>query len=92
MDGPASSERGPFVSESSFSPFPSPRTAVLADEPTGELDTKTGREILQLFQHLNQELHKTAIVVTHDQRVSEIADRTLEIEDGKIVTRVAVAE
>lgn len=58
---------------------------ILADEPTGELDTKTGHEILQLFQRLNRDLHKTAVVVTHDQRVSQIAKRTLQIEDGKIV-------
>jgi putative ABC transport system ATP-binding protein len=58
---------------------------LLADEPTGELDTKTGHEVLELFQRLNQDLHKTAIVVTHDQRVSKIASRVLQIEDGKIV-------
>ncbi|MFA5897277.1 MAG: ABC transporter ATP-binding protein [Thermoplasmata archaeon] len=61
---------------------------ILADEPTGELDTKTGHEILELFQRLNQDLHKTAIVVTHDQRVASIAHRILEIVDGKIVGEV----
>lgn len=58
---------------------------ILADEPTGELDTKTGHEVLEVFQRLNQELRKTAIVVTHDQRVSNMAHRVLQIEDGKIV-------
>ena len=61
---------------------------ILADEPTGELDTKTGHEILELFQRLNQDLHKTAIVVTHDQRVANIAHRILQIVDGKIVGTV----
>ncbi|HEY7588158.1 MAG TPA: ABC transporter ATP-binding protein [Thermoplasmata archaeon] len=58
---------------------------ILADEPTGELDTKTGHEVLELFERLNRELRKTAILVTHDQRVSRIAHRVLQIEDGKIV-------
>ncbi|HEY5538545.1 MAG TPA: ABC transporter ATP-binding protein [Thermoplasmata archaeon] len=58
---------------------------VLADEPTGELDTKTGAEVLDLFRRLNRDLHKTIIVVTHDERVAKIAHRILQIEDGKIV-------
>ncbi len=59
---------------------------LLADEPTGELDTKTGQEVLDLFQHLNQEFGKTVVVVTHDQRVASIAHRILEIRDGKILS------
>ena len=59
---------------------------LLADEPTGELDTKTGQEVLDLFQHLNQDFGKTVVVVTHDQRVASIAHRILEIRDGKILT------
>jgi putative ABC transport system ATP-binding protein len=58
---------------------------ILADEPTGELDTKTGHEILELFGRLNQEFKKTILVVTHDQRVANIAHRILQIEDGKII-------
>ena len=57
---------------------------ILADEPTGELDTKTGHEILELFGRLNQDFKKTILVVTHDQRVANIAHRVLQIEDGKI--------
>ncbi len=58
---------------------------ILADEPTGELDTKTGQEILDLFGRLRGDLHKTVIIVTHDMRVARITDRILHIEDGKIV-------
>ena len=64
---------------------------LLADEPTGELDTKTGQEILDLFRRLNQELRKTIVVVTHDARVSQIAHRVLEIRDGKILGETAAA-
>lgn len=58
---------------------------VLADEPTGELDTKTGQEVLDLFRRLNQDLGKTIIVVTHDARVAHIAHRVLDIRDGQIL-------
>jgi putative ABC transport system ATP-binding protein len=58
---------------------------LLADEPTGELDTKTGQEFLDLFQKLNQTLKRTIVVVTHDARLAHIAHRVLEIRDGKIV-------
>lgn len=61
---------------------------LLADEPTGELDRKTGQEMLNLFKELNERFKKTAIIVTHDVRISEFADRTLEIVDGKIVSEV----
>jgi len=63
----------------------------LADEPTGELDTKTGQEVLDLFRRLNQEFKKTIVVVTHDARVSHIAHRVLEIQDGKILGETAAA-
>lgn len=62
---------------------------LVADEPTGELDTKTGQEVLNLFQRLNQDLKKTIVVVTHDSRVADIAHRTLDIRDGKIVGTAA---
>ncbi len=64
---------------------------LLADEPTGELDTKTGQEVLDLFRRLNQEFKKTIVVVTHDARVSHIAHRVLEIQDGKILGETAAA-
>jgi putative ABC transport system ATP-binding protein len=57
---------------------------ILADEPTGELDSKTGHEIMEIFKALSRQLGKTEIIVTHDQRISDFADRTLKIIDGKI--------
>jgi len=64
---------------------------LLADEPTGELDTKTGQEVLDLFRRPNQEFKKTIVVVTHDARVSHIAHRVLEIQDGKILGETPAA-
>ena len=58
---------------------------ILADEPTGELDTETGSQILSLFKEVNERYGKTEVIVTHDTRVGRIADRCLRIEDGKIV-------
>lgn len=57
---------------------------ILADEPTGELDKKTGLEILELFKALQKNEKKTLIVATHDPRIAEFADRILHMEDGKI--------
>jgi putative ABC transport system ATP-binding protein len=57
---------------------------ILADEPTGNLDTKTGLEIVQLMKRLNKEKGQTFIVVTHDPRIAEQADRTIHLKDGLI--------
>lgn len=62
-------------------------TIILADEPTGELDKKTGLEILQLFKLLQKDEKKTLIVATHDHRIAEFADRILQMEDGRIVEK-----
>ncbi len=56
---------------------------ILADEPTGELDTETGLKIIELFKELNAE-GKTIIIATHDLRLKKYATRILEIRDGKI--------
>jgi len=57
---------------------------VLADEPTGNLDTKSGWEIVQLMKRLNEERGQTFIVVTHDPHIAETADRILYLKDGLI--------
>lgn len=62
------------------------RPAILfADEPTGNLDGKSGREVMSLLKYVSKELGVTLILVTHDLHVAEQADRILTIEDGKIV-------
>ena len=59
---------------------------VLADEPTGDVDTKTGDEILDIMHHLNKNMGVTMIVITHDPVVSEHCDRLIRIIDGLIAT------
>jgi len=58
---------------------------ILADEPTGNLDTKTGIRIMDLLVRLNRGEKKTLIIVTHDQRVAKSTDSVIKIQDGKII-------
>lgn len=58
---------------------------ILADEPTGALDTKTSAEVMALFKSLNEQ-GRTVIIVTHDPKVAEKCDRIIEISDGMIVS------
>jgi len=58
---------------------------VLADEPTGNLDTKTGEVVLDTFQRLNAEHGRTVILITHERYVAEHADRIIHIRDGVVV-------
>ena len=60
-------------------------TVVFADEPTGNLDSKTGAEILELLRQSVEEMGQTTVMVTHDPRAAAIADRILYIADGQIV-------
>lgn len=59
---------------------------ILADEPTGNLDTKTGLEILELLKRINKENGQALVIVSHDLRVGEMADRTIHLQDGHIVS------
>jgi ABC-type lipoprotein export system ATPase subunit len=58
---------------------------VLADEPTGDLDSESGAEVIDLMKHLNEDLNTTFIVVTHDPAVSRETERVLIMRDGRIV-------
>lgn len=58
---------------------------ILADEPTGSLDSKTGRDIMQLFVHLNEVENKTVIIVTHNEQIAKQCHRVLRLEDGKLI-------
>ena len=58
---------------------------ILADEPTGNLDSKTGEIVLNTFKKLNRETGHTIILITHEKYVTEHADRIIEIKDGKII-------
>ena len=63
-------------------------TIILADEPTGNLDSKSSDEIIALLKKSNKELKQTIIMITHNMEIAKIADRIIKIEDGKIVKEV----
>jgi putative ABC transport system ATP-binding protein len=58
---------------------------ILADEPTGALDSKTGKEIMGIFEKLNQDRHITIVLVTHELEIAQYADRMIRFHDGRIV-------
>lgn len=60
---------------------------ILADEPTGNLDSKTGEEIMTMLKNLNQKAGKTIILITHSEYVKKFADQVLEIRDG-VLSRI----
>lgn len=66
-------------------------TLIVADEPTGDLDKKSGTEILDLMERLNKEFNKTIIMVTHDPGAAQRAQRTLTLSDGRLVGDTDVA-
>ena len=58
---------------------------VLADEPTGNLDSKTSADVLGLLKITSQKFHQTLVMITHNSEIAQLADRIIRIEDGKIV-------
>ena len=58
---------------------------ILADEPTGALDSKTGRLVMDIFHKLNKEQHKTIVLITHSEELAEETDRIISLKDGEII-------
>ena len=63
-------------------------TIILADEPTGNLDSKSSDEIVALLKKSNKEFNQTIIMITHNMEIAKVADKIIKIEDGKIVEEV----
>ena len=65
--------------------FTSPQV-ILADEPTGNLDSKNSAEIMELLRRSNRELKQTTLIITHDEKIAEQCDRVIVLRDGKIIS------
>ena len=65
--------------------FTSPQV-ILADEPTGNLDSKNSAEIMELFRRSNKELNQTILIITHDENIADQCDRIIVLSDGKIIS------
>ena len=65
--------------------FTSPQV-ILADEPTGNLDSRNSAEIMELFRRSNKELKQTILIITHDENIAEQCDRIIVLRDGKILS------
>lgn len=57
---------------------------ILADEPTGNLDSRTSSDVLGLLKVTSQKFHQTIVMITHNSEIAQLADRIVRIEDGKI--------
>ena len=60
---------------------------ILADEPTGNLDSKTSQDVLSLMKVTGQKFAQTMVMITHNEEIAQMADRIVRIEDGRIVKR-----
>jgi lipoprotein-releasing system ATP-binding protein len=65
---------------------------IVCDEPTGNLDSASGQEVLRLLMTLNQENHQTLVVVTHDERIAEVSHRSIHMRDGSLVSATVKQE
>ncbi len=60
---------------------------LLADEPTGNLDSATGRQVIDLLMHVNRDHGRTLVLVTHDPELAQVADEVIALRDGRVVSR-----
>lgn len=60
---------------------------VLADEPTGNLDSRTSADVMGLLRRMSTAFHQTLVMITHNSEIAQLADRIVRIEDGRIVER-----
>lgn len=60
---------------------------ILADEPTGNLDSKTSLDVLKLLKMTSEKYSQTIVIITHDEQLAQMADRIVRIEDGRIVSQ-----
>lgn len=58
---------------------------ILADEPTGNLDSKTAMDIMELLKYTTKKYNQTLVLITHDERISQMADRVITIKDGQLL-------
>ena len=68
-------------------PLASKPSIILADEPTGNLDTKTSDDVIGLLKMTSKEFHQTIVMITHNPEIAQMADRVIRIEDGRIVAQ-----
>lgn len=59
---------------------------ILADEPTGNLDSKTSMDVVLLMQSVSKQFHQTIVMITHNEEIAQMADRIIRIEDGKVLS------
>ena len=62
---------------------------ILADEPTGNLDSATGLQVMELLSELNRDLGVTILMITHDREMARLCDKVMEIRDGRILQQGA---
>ncbi|MGL5328166.1 MAG: ABC transporter ATP-binding protein, partial [Peptostreptococcaceae bacterium] len=59
-----------------------------ADEPTGNLDSKTTQDVIGLLKTMSKKFNQTIVMITHNEEIAQMGDRTIRIEDGKIASKV----